>query len=93
MISTIRHKGLKDLYERNITRGLPTQSISKIRRMLSVIDTANTVDEISVYPGWRLHSLSGDYDGYWSLTVTGNWRLIFKFEAGEASDLDYVDYH
>ena len=93
MISSFQHKGLKNLYERNITKGLPAQYVSKIRRILSVIDTASSIDEINLYPGWRLHRLSGDFGGFWSLTVTGNWRIIFKFEAGDASELDYVDYH
>lgn len=93
MILSFRHKGLRDLYEKSSARGLPGQSVAKIRRMLTVIDTANGLDEIDLFPGWRLHALRGEFDGFWSLTVTGNWRLIFRFEAGDASDIDYVDYH
>jgi len=48
---------------------------------------------MAVFPGWRLHSLRGDRRGVWSLTVTGNWRLIFRFKAGDAWDVDLVDYH
>jgi proteic killer suppression protein len=44
-------------------------------------------------PGWRLHSLAGDLKGFWSISVTGNCRLIFRFNAGDALDLDLVDYH
>ena len=93
MILSFRHKGLRDLHERDSGKGLPGDSIAKIRRMLTVIDTANGLDEIDLFPGWRLHPLRGEFDGFWSLTVTGNWRLIFRFEAGDASGLDFVDYH
>ena len=44
-------------------------------------------------PGFRLHPLKGDLAGFWSVTVSGNWRLIFRFEDGHASDVDLVDYH
>jgi proteic killer suppression protein len=45
------------------------------------------------YPGWRLHPLKGDLDGLWSVTVTGNWRIVFRFDNGRAFDVDLVDYH
>jgi toxin HigB-1 len=61
--------------------------------MLLAIHTAATVDDIAVVPGWRLHPLKGNLAGYWGLTVTGNWRLIFRFEDGDAFDLDLLDYH
>ncbi len=61
--------------------------------MLAAIDTASAVEEIALFPGWRLHRLKGDLAGYWSLTVTGNWRVVFRFENGDALDLDLVDYH
>jgi toxin HigB-1 len=48
---------------------------------------------MALFPGWRLHPLTGELRGFWSLTVTGNWRLIFRFEDGEARDVDLVDYH
>ncbi len=93
MIVSFRHKGLRKFYERSDAGGLPAQSAAKIKRMLSVIDTAQSVDEIGLYPGWRLHPLKGAYQGFWSLTVSGNWRIIFRFESGDAMELDYVDYH
>ena len=49
--------------------------------------------EVGLFPGWRLHPLKGDLKGFWSVTITGNWRLIFRFEDGDAFDLDLVDYH
>ena len=93
MIVSFSHKHLKTLYETGSAKGLPPAQVSKIERILSAIDTAEDPEEIGLFPGWRLHQLSGDYSGFWSVTVTGNWRIIFRFEKGNASDVDYLDYH
>lgn len=61
--------------------------------MLLAIDTAEAIGDLDVLPGWRLHPLKGELAGIWSLTVTGNWRLTFRFEDGDAFELDLVDYH
>jgi toxin HigB-1 len=92
-IQSIRHKGLKRLFEDDDARALPAKFVGKLRDMLAAIDTASAVEEIALFPGWRLHRLKGDLAGYWSLTVTGNWRVVFRFENGDALDLDLVDYH
>ena len=60
---------------------------------LVAIHTAGTVGDIDLVPGWRLHPLKGELAGSWSLTVTRNWRLTFRFEDGDAFDLDLLDYH
>ncbi len=67
----------------------------KLRKLLLAIDTANTLDQLNRFPGWRLHPLKGDLKGYWSLTVTGNWRLVFRYQeaSNRASSLDLIDYH
>jgi plasmid maintenance system killer protein len=44
-------------------------------------------------PGWRLHPLKGELAGFWSVTVTANWRIIWRFEGRDVTDVDYVDYH
>jgi toxin HigB-1 len=92
-IRSIRHKGLRRLFEKGDGRGLPAASIDKLRDMLLAIQVAREIDDLSVMPGWRLHPLKGKLAGYWSLTVTGNWRLTFKFQDGDAYDLDLLDYH
>jgi len=61
--------------------------------MLFALANAPTVSDMALFPGWRLYPLTGELRGFWSLTVTGNWRLIFRFEDGEARDVDLVDYH
>jgi len=92
-VRSIRHRGLRRLWERDDQRGVPAQSADKLSRMLAAIHHTSAPEKLVALPGWRLHRLSGDRAGFWSLTVTGNWRLIFRFEGGDALDLDLVDYH
>ncbi len=93
MILSFRHKGLRRFYEKGIARDLPAQQVPRIRRILTAIDEASAPGELGLFPGWRLRRLRGDMKGFWSLTVTGNWRIIFRFEDGDAHDLNFVDYH
>jgi proteic killer suppression protein len=92
-IRNFRHKGLERLFVEDNARGLSPALASKIKRMLFVLANATNVSDMELFPGWRLHSLRGDLRGFWSLTVTGNWRIIFRFENGEVCDVDLVDYH
>ena len=92
-IKSIRHKGLRRLYEDDDSRGVQAAFADKLRDMLQALDVAAAIDEVETVPGWRLHPLKGDLKGYWSLSVSGNWRLVFRFENGDAFDLDLTDYH
>jgi proteic killer suppression protein len=92
-IRSIRHKGLKGLYKTGEARGLPAAMVPKISDILLAIDEAAEPQEVGLFPGWKLHPLKGGLKGFWSVTVTGNWRVIFRFEEGDALDLDLVDYH
>jgi len=74
-------------------RDLPAALVEKISDILVAIDEAVHPQEIGLFPGWRLHPLKGELKGFWSVTVSGNWRVIFRFEKGDAFDLDLVDYH
>jgi proteic killer suppression protein len=67
----------------------------KLGKLLFAIETAGTLEQLGKFPGWKLHPLKGDLIGFWSLTVTGNWRLIFRYDEGAnaASDIDLIDYH
>jgi proteic killer suppression protein len=71
---------------------LPPPLVGRISRILGLLDAADSLDGINL-SALRLHKLSGDLKGYWSVTVTGNWRIIFTFEDGEFHNLDLVDYH
>jgi proteic killer suppression protein len=93
MIVSFQHKGLRLFYETGNAKGLPSVQVAKIRRILTAIDEANDLQEVGLFPGWRLHPLHGDLEGFWSITVTGNWRIVFSFEDGNALELDYLDYH
>lgn len=64
----------------------------RLTEILSVLEAASTIEEANI-PGYRLHQLSGDRKGFWSVRVTGNWRVIFQFEEGKALDIDLIDYH
>jgi len=92
-IRAIRHRGLRRLYRSGDSRDLPAALVEKISDILLAIDEAAHPDEVGLFPGWRLHPLKGDLKGFWSVTVSGNWRVIFRLEAGDAFDLDFVDYH
>jgi toxin HigB-1 len=90
-----RHKGLKQLHDDGNAKGVPHSMSDKLRKLLFALETAETMDQLRKFPGWRLHSLKGDREGLWSLTVTGNWRLLFRYDkrANAASDIDLIDYH
>ena len=92
-IRSIRHRGLKRLYRSGDGRDLPAAQVQKISDILLTIDEAARPQEVGLFPGWRLHPLKGELRGFWSVTVSGNWRVIFRFEEGDALDLDFVDYH
>lgn len=86
------HKGLRRLYERGERQGIGANMLARVEEILSILDAAETLEEIDI-PGYRLHPLTGNLKGFWSIRVTGNWRIIFRFEQGEASDIDLIDYH
>jgi proteic killer suppression protein len=92
MIKIIKHRGLRRLYEDNDSSGVLSQYVAKIRRILLALDNAEDIRALDL-PGFRLHPLKGDLIGFWSVTVSGNWRIIFRFEQGDAFDVDLVDYH
>ncbi len=92
MIRSIRHKGLKRLYEDDDTRGVISEHAEKLRDILARLDAAATVADMDL-PGFRLHPLKGELKGFWAVTVRANWRVIFHFGDRDASDVDYVDYH
>jgi len=92
-IRTFRHKGLKRLYEAGERRDIPAALAEKIADVLLAIDEATRPGDVGLFPGWRLHPLKGDLKGFWSVSVSGNWRVVFRFEKGDAFDVDLTDYH
>jgi toxin HigB-1 len=92
-IRSFRHKGLKRLFEDGNAKGVLPSLADKIGDILAAIDAAVEIEDVSLFPGWRLHPLKGDLRDFWSITVSGNWRIIFRFDGGDAFELDLVDYH
>jgi proteic killer suppression protein len=83
---------LKRLFENDDSGGIRGDRVRRIRDVLAHLDEAEHPTDLSL-PGYRLHPLRGDLKGYWSVTISGNWRVIFRFEGGNAFDVDPVDYH
>ena len=92
MIVRFRHKGLRRLYATGDRRLVPAQRASKIERILARLDAAAEPADMNL-PGFRLHPLRGNLAGFWAVSVSGNWRIIFRFEAENVRDVDLVDYH
>jgi len=90
-----RHKGLQRLYHDDDARKVPSEMADKLRKQLLALETADDLRQLRQFPGWRLHHLKGSLKGLWSLTVTGNWRLVFRYDerTNTASDIDLMDYH
>jgi toxin HigB-1 len=92
MIESFRHKGLRRLYEDDDRKLLPPDMVGRIREILTALDAAQTIEGLS-RPSFRLHTLKGQWKGFWAVTVRANWRIVFRFADGKASDVDFVDYH
>jgi proteic killer suppression protein len=93
IIRGVRHRGLLRFLEHNDARGLRFDLVKRLRAVLAGLATATEVAELRGPPGWRLHQLTGDRAGTWSISVSGNWRLTFDIEDGEVRNLDLEDYH
>jgi proteic killer suppression protein len=94
VIVSIRHKGLKLLWEKGSGSGLPQALVPKISMVMQLINRAKVVEDVN-FPGSNLHPLKGGLKGFWAVRISANYRLIFRFDQMEchAMDLDYVDYH
>jgi proteic killer suppression protein len=92
MISSFRHKDLRDFFETNSKRGIPPELSTRWRDRLDVIDAAGSLEDIAL-PHFGLHELKGERAGTWAVKVNKNWRLTFKFASGDASDVNFEDYH
>jgi proteic killer suppression protein len=92
MIRSFRHKGLKALYEGKRSAKVVRSHVSKLERILSALDEATGPNEMEL-PGYRLHRLKGKRKGNFSVWVSGNWRVTFRFEGVDAVDVHYTDYH
>ena len=92
MIRTLRHRGLKRLYEHGDPSKVRADQAQRIALALADLDDASKPSELDL-PGYRLHPLKGDLKGLWSISISAHWRIIFRFEEGDAYDVDLIDYH
>lgn len=95
-LKSAKHKAIKAMLAGDFRpKGLGARDAGRIGHMLTVLAAADNLEQVArSFPGWRLHALKPPLDGFWSLDVTGNWRLIFRMDApGEISELDYKDTH
>ena len=92
MIERFKHKGLKQLFQHGEAQGISPELLEKLENILIVLNRARRPEDMNL-PGFRLHRLKGNLKGCWSVTVRANWRIVFRFEAGNACDVDLIDYH
>ncbi len=92
MIVSSRYSGLKLLYAKDDRRRISPDYADRAARILARLDEASESANMDL-PGFRLHLLKGDLAGFWSVSVLGNWRIIFRFDGTHACDVDLIDYH
>jgi len=96
MVKTFRSKALKTLWEESDGKKLPPESIRKLEKILHYIEGINNISDLSdaVIKQYRVHQLKRPpYKGFWSMDVTGNFRVVFRLENGDAYDIDFLDTH
>lgn len=92
MIVSWKHKGLRLFYETGSTKGINANHVNRLRRVLLILDSAIHWSDLEL-PGWRFHRLKGDLVDYWSVSISGNWRIIFRMYDDQVELVDYLDYH
>ena len=92
MIKSWLHKGLQNFFETGSLAGIQPSHAKKLGQRLALINRARSIAELNL-KSLRLHQLTGDREGIWSVTVTGNWRITFQFIDGDAYIINYEDYH
>jgi toxin HigB-1 len=91
MIRSFKHRGLRRLSLRGDRKQVRADQLNRIEDILARLSVADRAEEMAL-PGYRLHPLKGDLQDFWSVSVSGNWRIIFRFEDGDALDVDLIDY-
>ncbi|MCL1484220.1 MAG: type II toxin-antitoxin system RelE/ParE family toxin [Marinobacter sp.] len=92
MIRSFKHKGLAKFFKSGSIAGIQAAHAKRLRLILGRLNAASDAKDMDL-PGLRLHELSGNRAGIWSVMVSGNWRMTFRFEDGDAEIVNYEDYH
>lgn len=92
MIKSFRHKGLEKFFHSGNKKGVFAKHAQRLADILDQLDAAHQIQDMN-FPGAFLHPLKGKLAGRWAINVSGNWRIVFKFEKGNTFEVDYIDYH
>jgi len=92
MIKSFRHKGLQQCFEKGTKKGIQPTHLKKVRLILARLNASGTPQDMGL-PGLNLHRLKGEYKDFWAVSISGNWRIIFRFDNQDVVDVDYLDYH
>lgn len=92
MIKNFRHKGVEAFYSTGSKAGIQAKHAQRLRLLLARLDAAREPRDMNL-PGLKLHKLTAHLKDFWAVEVSGNWRLVFKFENQNVIDVDYLDYH
>ncbi len=92
MIRNLKHRGLKRLYEHGDRSRVKSDRVNRVEDILARLDVATVPSDLNL-PGYGLHALKGDLKGFWSVRVSGNWRIVFRVKDGNVFDVNLIDYH
>ncbi|MGH8673436.1 MAG: type II toxin-antitoxin system RelE/ParE family toxin [Burkholderiales bacterium] len=92
MIKGFRHKGLERFFTKSERKGIDARQADRIRRILDRLDAATKPEDLNL-PGYKFHGLKGDRKGAYSVSASGNWRITFRFDGGDAIEVNLEDYH
>jgi toxin HigB-1 len=92
VIRSFRHKGLERYFTKSERKAINAKDEARIRRILDRLEAATSPEDMNL-PGYRFHGLKGDRRGTYAVSVSGNWRITFRFDDGDAIDVNFEDYH
>lgn len=92
MIRSFRHKGLEGFFKTGSKRDIKPEQAARLKDVLFRLQFAQKLSDLD-FPGANLHPLKGELAGFYAVNVSGNWRLVFRFQDGDALEVDYLDYH
>jgi proteic killer suppression protein len=92
VIRGFKHKGLARFFETGSKSGIRSQHAERLRLILARLNAATAPRDMAL-PGLDLHPLKGDRKGTWAVSVSGNWRITFRFVGKDGDVVDYEDYH
>ena len=92
MIESFKHRGVERFFTSGSKKGIQPEQTRRLKMILFRLHSAERIHDMD-YPGSELHQLKGELKGFWSIKVSGNWRILFRFDRGHAWEVDYDGYH